>query len=201
LRSTAESSVRVVEVESTLRYDQGHVPGAAGRNWTTELCDAGRDIVPAAKSSSCSARPASTTNRRSFCRRQQQLVHAAGVLAAQVCGDDVRIMDGRRKKWLAETRDKSTDKASFRRTIRPARRICRARSFGCSRPFQRRSLVDVRSPQNSAAKFWPPGCRNVSARRLFRRKASRGAGNDDHVQELRRAEGAMPTQESRASSR
>src|SRR5207237_10765082 len=46
-----DSGVRVVEVDvDTTAYDQGHVPGAAGWNWTTELCDTlVRAIVPAAK--------------------------------------------------------------------------------------------------------------------------------------------------------
>ena len=35
-----DSSVRVVEVDvDTTAYDQGHVPGAAGWNWTTDLCE------------------------------------------------------------------------------------------------------------------------------------------------------------------
>jgi len=42
-----DANVRVVEVDvDTTAYDQGHVPGAAGWNWTTELCDTlVRDIV------------------------------------------------------------------------------------------------------------------------------------------------------------
>src|SRR5256885_6621 len=46
-----DAGVRVVEVDvDTTAYDQGHVPGAAGWNWTTELCDTVvRDIVPAGK--------------------------------------------------------------------------------------------------------------------------------------------------------
>ena len=43
-----DDGVRVVEVDvDTTAYDQGHVPGAAGWNWTTELCDTRvRDIAP-----------------------------------------------------------------------------------------------------------------------------------------------------------
>src|SRR5258708_20189515 len=46
-----DAAVRVVEVDvDTTSYDQGHVPGAAGWNWTTELCDTlVRDIVPVKK--------------------------------------------------------------------------------------------------------------------------------------------------------
>src|SRR5436853_7091376 len=46
-----DAAVRVVEVDvDTTAYDQGHVPGAAGWNWTTQLCDTlVRDIVPVNK--------------------------------------------------------------------------------------------------------------------------------------------------------
>ena len=46
-----DAGVRVVEVDvDTTAYDQGHVPGAAGWNWATELCDTlTRDIVPIKK--------------------------------------------------------------------------------------------------------------------------------------------------------
>src|SRR5579864_2177101 len=46
-----DPGVRVVEVDvDTGAYDQGHVPGAAGWNWATDLCDTlVRDIVPAGK--------------------------------------------------------------------------------------------------------------------------------------------------------
>ncbi len=42
------SNLRLVEVDvDTAAYDQAHVPGAIGWNWTTELCDTlTRDIVP-----------------------------------------------------------------------------------------------------------------------------------------------------------
>src|SRR6478752_3661567 len=44
-----DAGVRVVEVDvDTTAYDQGHVPGSAGWNWTTELCDTlVRDEIPA----------------------------------------------------------------------------------------------------------------------------------------------------------
>ena len=46
-----DAGVRVVEVDvDTTAYDQGHVPGAAGWNWTTDLCDTlVRDIIPIRK--------------------------------------------------------------------------------------------------------------------------------------------------------
>ncbi len=42
-----DSNVRVVEVDvDTSAYEQGHVPGAVGWNWTTQLADpVRRDIL------------------------------------------------------------------------------------------------------------------------------------------------------------
>src|SRR4026207_1844657 len=47
----ADTGIRAVEVDvDTTAYDQGHVPGAAGWNWTVDLCDTKvRDIAPRAK--------------------------------------------------------------------------------------------------------------------------------------------------------
>src|SRR5262245_20825638 len=47
----SDPNVRVVEVDvDTTAYDQGHVPGSVGWNWTTELCDTTiREIVPLKK--------------------------------------------------------------------------------------------------------------------------------------------------------
>ena len=44
----ADPSVRIAEVDvDTAAYEQGHVPGAVGWNWTTQLCDTlVRDVIP-----------------------------------------------------------------------------------------------------------------------------------------------------------
>jgi len=42
-----DASVRLVEVDvDTSAYDQGHIPGAVGWNWQSQLCDdVRRDIL------------------------------------------------------------------------------------------------------------------------------------------------------------
>ena len=44
----ADASVRIAEVDVDAgAYDEGHVPGAVGWNWSTQLCDTHlRDILP-----------------------------------------------------------------------------------------------------------------------------------------------------------
>ena len=109
----SDPSIRTVEVDvDTAAYDQGHVPGATGWNWTTDLCDTlVRDIVPP--------------------DRLEKLLGASGIgndTTIVLYGDnnnwfaawafwqlkmyghgDVRIMNGGRKKWLAEGRPLSTE--------------------------------------------------------------------------------------------
>jgi thiosulfate/3-mercaptopyruvate sulfurtransferase len=162
-----DNGVRVVEVDvDTTAYDQGHVPGAAGWNWTTQLCDTVvRDIVPLDK--------------------LEQLLGATGIdnkTAIVLYGDnnnwfaawafwqlkiyghgDVRIMDGGRKKWLAEGRDLSTQAPSFREATYKVRSpdlslrafLPEVQSASAAR---KALLVDVRSPQEFTGEILaPPG--------------------------------------------
>src|SRR5258708_20172495 len=112
-----DTTVRVVEVDvDTTAYDQGHVPGAAGWNWTTELCDTlVRDIVPVKKLEEL-------LGKTGIANKTAIVLHVANTnwFAAwafwqlKIYGhEDVRIMDGGRKKWLAEGRDLSTEKKPF----------------------------------------------------------------------------------------
>ncbi|HWB40496.1 MAG TPA: rhodanese-like domain-containing protein, partial [Gemmatimonadales bacterium] len=104
----ADPTVRIVEVDvDTRAYDEGHIPGSIGWNWTTQLCDTlRRDIVP----------------RRAF----EELMAASGIgtdTTVVLYGDnnnwfaawafwqlemyghrDIRIMNGGRRKWLEEGR-------------------------------------------------------------------------------------------------
>jgi 3-mercaptopyruvate sulfurtransferase SseA len=62
-----DPSVRIVEVdENPALYAEGHIPGAIGFDWKTDLQDQiKRDFLDARRSASCSARAASRTSTRS----------------------------------------------------------------------------------------------------------------------------------------
>ena len=202
-----DANVRVVEVDvDTTAYDQGHVPGAAGWNWTTELCDTlVRDIVPVKKLEELLGKTGIDNKTTIVLYGDNNNWFAAWAFwQLKIYGhEDVRIMDGGRKKWLAEGRDLSTDKPSFAgEDLQGGRaRTCRcARSCPkCSRrsPARRRALVDVRSPQEFTGEILaPPGlARNLPARRPHSRREEHSVGKElqrrRHVQELRRAEGAL----------
>jgi thiosulfate/3-mercaptopyruvate sulfurtransferase len=112
-----DTGVRVVEVDvDTAAYDQGHVPGAAGWNWTTDLCDTlVRDIVPMKKLEELLGKTGIDNNTAIVLYGDNNNWFAAWAFwQLKIYGHaDVRIMDGGRKKWLAESRELSTDKPSF----------------------------------------------------------------------------------------
>ena len=162
-----DESVRVVEVDTdTTAYDQGHVPGAVGWNWTTELCDTlVRDIVPIKKLEELLGKSGIDNKTTIVLYGDNNNWFAAWAFwQLKMYGhEDVRIMDGGRKKWLAESRDMSTEKPS------PAAKTYKASGPDTSlRAFlpevqqavagKKTALVDVRSPQEFTGEILaPPG--------------------------------------------
>jgi thiosulfate/3-mercaptopyruvate sulfurtransferase len=161
------ATTRVVEVDvDTAAYDQGHVPGAIGWNWTTELCDTlVRDIIPADKFESLMSRSGIGNDTTVVLYGDNNNWFAAWAFwQMKIYGHrDVRIMNGGRKKWLAEGRPLDTQKPS------PAAAIYKAHAPDLSiRAFlpevqeavksHSAALVDVRSPQEFTGEILaPPG--------------------------------------------
>ena len=162
-----DAGVRVVEVDvDTTAYDQGHVPGAAGWNWTTQLCDTlVRDIVPVKKLEELLGRSGVDNNTTIVLYGDNNNWFAAWAFwQLKIYGhDDVRIMDGGRKKWLAEGRDLTTDKATLPRTTYKAKAADTSlRAFlpevQAASAGKKAALVDVRSPQEFTGEILaPPG--------------------------------------------
>jgi thiosulfate/3-mercaptopyruvate sulfurtransferase len=162
-----DADVRVAEVDvDTAAYDQGHVPGAVGWNWTTELCDTVvRDIVPKDKLEALLGKSGIDNNSTIVLYGDNNNWFAAWAFwQLKMYGHkDVRIMDGGRKKWLAEGRELSTDKTA------PAAKTYKASSPDASlRAFlpevqqavagKKTPLVDVRGPQEFTGEILaPPG--------------------------------------------
>jgi len=162
-----DAGVRVVEVDvDTTAYDQGHVPGAAGWNWTTELCDTlVRDIVPANKLEALLGRAGIDNQTAIVLYGDNNNWFAAWAFwQLKIYGhEDVRIMDGGRKKWLAEGRDLSTEKPSIAaKTYKTKAADTSLRAFlpevQQAMKSKSASLVDVRSPQEFTGEILaPPG--------------------------------------------
>jgi thiosulfate/3-mercaptopyruvate sulfurtransferase len=163
----ADAGVRVVEVDvDTTAYDQGHVPGAAGWNWTTELCDTlVRDIVPMNNLEALLGRTGIDNKTTVVLYGDNNNWFATWAFwQLKIYGhEDVRIMDGGRKKWLAEGRDLSTDRPSIpSKTYKASGPDLSLRAFlpEVQQAFKSRSaaLVDVRSPQEFSGEILaPPG--------------------------------------------
>jgi thiosulfate/3-mercaptopyruvate sulfurtransferase len=162
-----DAGVRVVEVDvDTTAYDQGHVPGAVGWNWTTELCDTlVRDIVPANKLEGLLGQSGIDNQTAIVLYGDNNNWFAAWAFwQLKIYGhEDVRIMDGGRKKWLAEGRDLSTEKPSIaKKTYATKAPDTSLRAFlpevQQAMKAKSASLVDVRSPQEFTGEILaPPG--------------------------------------------
>jgi len=162
-----DAGVRVVEVDvDTTAYDQGHVPGAVGWNWTTELCDTlVRDIVPASKLEGLLGQSGIDNKTTIVLYGDNNNWFAAWAFwQLKLYGhEDVRIMDGGRKKWLAEGRDLSTENSSIAaKTYKTKAPDTSLRAFlpevQQAMKAKSASLVDVRSPDEFTGKILaPPG--------------------------------------------
>jgi thiosulfate/3-mercaptopyruvate sulfurtransferase len=162
-----DAGVRVVEVDvDTTAYDQGHVPGAAGWNWTTQLCDTlVRDIVPVGKLEALLGQSGIDNQTAIVLYGDNNNWFAAWAFwQLKVYGhDDVRIMDGGRKKWLAEGRDLSTTAPDVQaKTYTASAPDLSLRAFlpEVQQAMKNKSaaMVDVRSPAEFTGEILaPPG--------------------------------------------
>ena len=163
----SDPSTRIAEVDvDTAAYDQGHVPGAVGWNWTTQLCDTlVRDVVPKGKLEELLGNSGIDNNTTIILYGDNNNWFAAWAFwQLKLYGhQDVRIMDGGRKKWLAEGRELSTE------APKPAKKSYKAKEADNSlRAFlpevqesvkgKKAALVDVRSPAEFTGEILaPPG--------------------------------------------
>jgi thiosulfate/3-mercaptopyruvate sulfurtransferase len=163
----SDPNVRVVEVDvDTAAYSEGHVPGAIGWAWNSQLCD---------------------TVRRDILSKEQleELLSSSGIsndTTIVIYGDnnnwfaawalwqlkiyrhrDVRLMNGGRKKWLAEGREVSTELPTYpRATYRASDPDFSIRALlpqvQVAMKDKTAGMVDVRSPQEFTGEILaPPG--------------------------------------------
>jgi thiosulfate/3-mercaptopyruvate sulfurtransferase len=218
-----DPKVKLVEVDvDTTAYDQGHIEGAVGWNWQSQLQDeVRRDLI----------------DRREF----EQLLGESGISNEDtviVYGDnnnwfaawafwqlklyghrDARIMNGGRKKWLEEKRPVTTAAAKIvptqyraqepEATIRATRELI----FAVLDGRHNAHLVDVRSPDEFTGKIVaPPGMTETAqrgghipgAKNIPWSLAVREDGTFKPAEELRElynARGVLPNQEAIAYCR
>jgi thiosulfate/3-mercaptopyruvate sulfurtransferase len=109
----SDPDVAVVEVNvDTTAYEQGHVPGSIGWNWKTQLCDTvRRDIVSKSDLEKLLSSSGIGNDTTIVVYGDHNNWFAAWAFwQLKVYGhDDVRIMNGGRKKWIEEGRSLTTD--------------------------------------------------------------------------------------------
>ncbi|HEV3199196.1 MAG TPA: sulfurtransferase [Bryobacteraceae bacterium] len=162
-----DAKVKVAEVDvDTKAYDEGHVPGAIAWAWNTQLCDTvRRDILSRDQFEELMSASGVTPDTTLVIYGDNNNWFAAWALwQAKIYGHaDVRLMNGGRKKWLAEGRELSMQKANAVRTNYHAKDpdlSLRAFLPQAQKASAERSaaMVDVRSPQEYSGEILaPPG--------------------------------------------
>ncbi|MCH8004889.1 MAG: sulfurtransferase [Planctomycetes bacterium] len=162
-----DASVVLVEVDvDTSAYDEGHISGAIGWNWQTQLCDTlRRDIITREALQKLLSDAGISNDTTIVLYGDNNNWFAAWALwQLKLYGHtDVRIMNGGRKKWLAEGRQltravpqptpASYTVAGFDENFRTYRRQIEDAVMTASA-----TLVDVRSPDEFTGKILaPPG--------------------------------------------
>jgi len=164
----ADPNVRVVEIDvDTKAYDEGHVPGAIAWAWNTQLCDTlTRDILSKEQFERLNNDAGVGNNTTLVLYGDNNNWFAAWAFwQAKIYGhQDVRLMDGGRKKWLLEGRELSTEKPAVKPAsgYRASDGDLSLRAFLTQVQEAERShgaaMIDVRGPQEFSGEILaPPG--------------------------------------------
>src|ERR1700681_4290983 len=170
-----DPNLRLIEVDvDTSAYDQGHVPGAVGWNWQTQLQDTLRRDLADQQSFGKLAGHAGLTPETTIILYgdNNNWFAAYAFWKLKYYGHkDVRLMNGGRKKWLEEKRPLTTDAAKVTSTTYRAPgpdESIRARKEQIFSIIERKStaqLVDVRSVDEFTGKIIAPPGMNETAQR------------------------------------
>ncbi|MGC2322325.1 MAG: sulfurtransferase [Terriglobales bacterium] len=169
----SDPRLRLVEVDvDTAAYSQGHIPGAIAWAWTTQLADQlRRDILSQSDFERLLAGSGIANDTTLILYGDNNNWFAAWAFwQAKIYGHkDVRILDGGRKKWIAEGREVATDVPSYpRANYKASAPDLSIRAFlpqVQEHSRNRLPLVDVRSPQEFTGEILaPPGLPETAQR-------------------------------------
>jgi len=170
-----DPNVRLIEVDvDTSAYDQGHIAGAVGWNWQTQLQDnVRRDLIDKATLEKLLGQAGVSNDTTIILYGDNNNWFAAYALwQLKYYGHkDVRLMNGGRKKWLEEKRPLTTDAPRVTATSYKASgpdESLRARKedvFALIDKKRKGELVDVRSVDEFTGKIIaPPGMSETAQR-------------------------------------
>jgi thiosulfate/3-mercaptopyruvate sulfurtransferase len=150
-----DENVRVIEVDEDISaYEKGHVSGAVGWNWNSDLhTKVGRDYVSRAELSELLSRAGVGDdtavvlyggNNNWFAAYAYWILKLRGF-------DNVKLVNGGRKKWELESRELTQDVPSYQATgitlTAPERDEIRALRDQVLSKLADATFVDVRSPE------------------------------------------------------
>lgn len=161
-----DPSVRVVEVSvNPGLFERGHVTGAVNFNWHTDLVDTvQRDIAAPEKFQTLLRQSGINPDTTTILYGDNNNWFAAwGAWVFDIYGiDNVKLLDGGRKKWEAEGRPLSTAAtipASGTVSVKPANEALRARLadvLAVAKNETDAKLVDIRSADEYSGKIFAP---------------------------------------------
>ncbi|WP_283609628.1 sulfurtransferase [Mycolicibacterium poriferae] len=158
----APNTVFVEVDEDTSAYDTGHIPGAVKLDWKTDLQDpVRRDFVDAAQFSKLlSERGIGNDDTVVLYGGNNNWFAAYAYWYFKLYGhQDVKLLDGGRKKWELDARPLSTDavtRAETSYTAKDPDNSIRAFRDEVIAAIGTKNLVDVRSPDEFSGKILAP---------------------------------------------
>ncbi|HLG73116.1 MAG TPA: sulfurtransferase, partial [Chloroflexota bacterium] len=170
-----DPKVRLIEVDvDTSAYDTGHIPGAVGVNWSTELEDTIRRDIPTKENweKLLSRAGVSADTKIVFYGDNNNWFAAFAYWVAKMYGHaDVVLMNGGRKKWELENRPLTKDAPNVSATNYQAKELDQSYRalYNDVRNYvgapSGKALVDVRSPAEFSGEIVaPPGLPETAQR-------------------------------------
>jgi len=169
-----DKEVRFVEVDvDTESYDSGHIPGAVGWNWKTQLQDQLRRTIASKDDFQQLLRQSGISNDTTiilYGDNNNWFAAWAYWLLKYYGHEKVKILDGGRKKWTAENRKLTKDRPNYDKTnykISSGNKEYRAFRDDVKKRLEDKDfgLVDVRSPEEFRGEILaPPGVNELSQR-------------------------------------
>ncbi len=169
-----DANVKLIEVDvDTNAYEEGHIPGAIAWNWTSQLNDQVRRDILSKEAVEKLASEAGIKNSDTiilYGDNNNWFAAFAFWILKMYGHEDIRLMDGGRKKWLEEgreitTQEETPEAGSY--TAKEADTSLRATVVEVLKDIESKNshLVDVRSPaEYSGEVIAPPGMTETAQR-------------------------------------
>jgi thiosulfate/3-mercaptopyruvate sulfurtransferase len=167
-----DPNVKLIEVDvDTTAYDEGHVEGAAGFNWTSQLQDQVRRDIATKEQIQQLMSEAGVNNDDTvvlYGDNNNWFAAYAFWLLRMYGHQNLKLMDGGRKKWLDENRPVTKDAPKAAKTSYKAKdpdTSLRATREDVMKAIGKMPLIDVRSPDEYSGKIMaPPGLQETAQR-------------------------------------